>query len=601
MKEKEIIIQGARQNNLKNINLTIPKNKLIVFTGVSGSGKSSLAFDTIYAEGQRKYVESLSSYARQFIGIASKPDVDQIDHLSPAISIDQKVKSHNPRSTVGTITEIYDYLRLLFARIGIPYCYHCNTLIKSQTISAIIDEVYKLEQESQLLILSPIIRNKRGAFTNLINSLKQDGFLRIRVNDKIMLLDDEIIVPTEKKNNIEIVIDRIILDKQDEDLRIRLRDGLEIAAKYSKGLIKIIDETKKQDYAFSQNYACQNCGFSINELEPKLFSFNSPAGACEVCKGIGIRNEVDIDLLIPDYNLSINEGGIVYFQQTLHSDNVEWQLFDALCKHYNIDQDLPLKSFTKLDLQYMLKGSDVPIKHVLYTRSGRQYDRYEKIEGLSTLIERRFVETKSESQRRMYRRYLCNLDCYACQGQRLNKASLSVKIGNQNIAELCDLSIERLKQKINDWKFTDMETKISFHIMNEINARLEFLDNVGLSYLSLSRSANTLSGGESQRIRLATQIGSKLTGILYVLDEPSIGLHQSDNEKLINTLKSMRDLGNTLIVVEHDESTIENADYIVDIGLDAGDYGGEVIYAGKVEGIKKHPESYTGQYLSGKQ
>lgn len=599
MKKNFIHIEGARQNNLKNISLSIPKNKLIVFTGVSGSGKSSLAFNTIYAEGQRRYVESLSSYARQFLGISNKPDVDKIENLSPAISIEQKVVSHNPRSTVGTVTEIYDYLRLLYARVGKPYCPLCNQRIESQTISYIINKVLEEKEDSKIIILSPIIINKKGTHQNILHSLKNQNFSTVIVNNEPFSLDNEIMLEKNKKHTIDCVIDRLILDKEDEDLRIRLRDGLEIASKHANGLIKIINETTKKTFTYSQNFVCKKCNFNIHELEPRLFSFNAPVGACEMCKGIGKKQEVDIDLLIPDRSLSIEEGGIVYYQNFLFSDNIEWQVFHALLEYYDIDVTLPIKGFSDYDLNIILQGSDEPIQYTIITKSHREWQRHEYIEGVAKMIQRRYFETKSESSRRNYRRFLSTKDCNICNGARLNSQSLAVKINGKNVAEICNFSIKKIALWINELKFDKVDTKISHHIINEIKARLEFLINVGLNYLTLSRSASTLSGGESQRIRLATQIGSKLTGILYVLDEPSIGLHQSDNERLIKTLKAMRDIGNTLIVVEHDEETIESADFVVDIGKDAGDNGGNIICLGPVKKILECKDSYTGLYLKG--
>ena len=595
---KNIFVNGAREHNLKNVNVAIPKNTLTVFTGVSGSGKSSLAFDTIYAEGKRRYVESLSSYARQFLGIAQKPDFDKIENLSPAISIDQKVVSHNPRSTVGTVTEIYDYFRLLFARVGTPFCPHCNIKIDSQTVTQIIEHVLDLPAQHILLISAPLVTNKKGTHKDLLQRLKRDGFARVKVDGKIYRLDETIALDKNYKHTIDIVVDRLVLDKDDEDMTVRLRDVIETSVKYSQGLIKITDENEKKEYLFSQNFACKKCGFSINELEPRLFSFNSPVGACAVCKGIGIKLETDVDLLIPDRNLSINDGAIVYYKNIVHSDNIEWQTFYALLRHYDIDLSLPIKSLTNNELEIILNGSHDLIDYDIITKSQHHWKRSEFIEGVASMIERRYLETKSESSRRNYRRFLSDKKCYACKGTRLSPQSLCVVIDKKSIADLCDLSIERLHEFITALKFDDYRAKISFHIVNEIKARLSFLNNVGLSYLTLSRASSSLSGGESQRIRLATQIGSKLTGILYVLDEPSIGLHQDDNNKLIATLKSMRDLGNTLIVVEHDEDTIRTADYIVDIGPLAGVHGGEIVCSGTLNDIIACEQSITGQYLS---
>ncbi|MFV0479845.1 MAG: excinuclease ABC subunit UvrA [Anaerorhabdus sp.] len=594
MEQKKIIIKGAKENNLKNISLEIPRDKMVIMTGLSGSGKTSLAFDTIYAEGQRRYVESLSAYARQFLGGVEKPDVELIEGLSPAISIDQKTTSNNPRSTVGTVTEVYDYLRLLYARVGIPYCPEHNEPIESQTIGQMVDRVMELEDELRLEILSPVVKEQKGTHKDLFDSLRKEGYVRVRVNGNITLLEEEIKLDKNKKHSIEIVVDRIVKRK---DSRSRIYDSMENALKHSDGVVLV--KTPKEELLFSSKYACNHCGFSVPNLEPRLFSFNAPLGACDLCKGLGITQEVDVDYLIPDKTKSINEGGITYYKNVIGSTNIEWQTFEILCKAYKIDMDKPIGKLTKKELNYILIGSDRPIKHTIESSSGNRFTRDREIEGVKNLIERRYEETTSSMAKEWYQSYMVESTCPQCSGKRLNPQALSVKVGNKNIVEFTELSIKDAIAWMNQLKLNKTQEKIADLVLKEINNRLTFLLDVGLEYLTLNRLAGTLSGGEAQRIRLATQIGSRLTGVLYVLDEPSIGLHQRDNAKLIQTLKNMRDLGNSLIVVEHDEETMLESDWIVDIGPGAGLHGGEVIASGTPKQVMANKKSITGQYLSG--
>ncbi|AGM24723.1 excinuclease ABC subunit UvrA [Spiroplasma chrysopicola] len=594
-----IIVKGARENNLKNINVKIPKDKLVVFTGLSGSGKSSLAFNTIYAEGRRRYIESLSSYARQFLGGNEKPDVDAIEGLSPAISIDQKTTSNNPRSTVGTVTEIYDYLRLLYARVGVPYCINGHGVIKSVSIKEIINNLkQQLNEDEKFMILSPVIRDKKGSFKELFLKLRQESFIRVNINGELRNLDEDIELDKNKRQNIDIVIDRIIFHNNEEIIS-RIHDALEIALKYGNGLVKIAFQEQGKDALFSTNYACSICGFVIPELEPRLFSFNSPNGACPDCKGLGIKLEVDEELLIPNQNLSVLQGGIVYLKNIINTTNIEWQKFTVLANHYHIPLDLPISDLTKTQLNYLLRGSDETIDYNFKTASGNIMRGYDYIEGIGQLIERRYTETTSESAREYYKQFMSDRKCTTCHGQRLNEIPLAVKVNDLSISDFTNLSVEEELSQVLNLRLTEYQQEIAKLIVNELVNRLDFLSRVGLGYLTLSRSAATLSGGEAQRIRLATQIGSQLTGVLYVLDEPSIGLHQRDNDKLIETLKSLRDLGNTLIVVEHDEDTIRASDYIIDIGPRAGINGGEVVAYGQLEDIMKNPNSITGKYLTG--
>lgn len=594
MKHDYIDIKGARENNLKNIDIKVPRDKFVIMTGVSGSGKTSLAFDTIYAEGQRRYVESLSAYARQFLGGSEKPDVDSIEGLSPSISIDQKTTSNNPRSTVGTVTEIYDYLRLLYARVGVPYCPTHHEPITSQTIKQMVDKVMELEDKTRLTILSPIVHGKKGTQKDLFENLQKEGYIRVRVDGELKLLEDVEALEKNKKHNVDVVIDRIVKGND----RSRLHDSLETALKLSDGLA--IVAYHDQEMLFSSNYSCKYCGFSVPRLEPRLFSFNAPFGACDTCKGLGITQKVDLDYLIPDRSKSIREGGIVYYKNIVNTENLEWRRFKALLDYYDISIDTPLKDLSKAQMDVMLYGSKDLISYKLASRSGNVTKKTEFIEGVCTLIERRYMETSSTMSREWYATFLAEAPCPTCGGKRLNPQALSVMVGGKNIYEWTQMSIVNAITFMNELTLTKQQEEIAKLIVKEIRERLTFLNNVGLGYITLDRLAGTLSGGEAQRIRLATQIGSHLSGVLYVLDEPSIGLHQRDNDRLINSLKDMRDLGNSLIVVEHDEDTMRASDYIIDIGPGAGIHGGNVVAAGTPEEVMANPDSITGQYLSGK-
>ena len=591
----KIIIKGARENNLKNINLELPKNKLIVMTGVSGSGKSSLAFDTIYAEGERRYMESLSAYARQFLGNSEKPDVDSIEGLSPAISIDQKTTNNNPRSTVGTVTEIYDYLRLVFARIGIPYCPNHNIPISSQSIEEMTNKIMEYQSGTKLVILSPVVHGEKGTHKDLFDKLRKDGYVRVRVNDEMYDLSEDINLDKNKKDKIDVVIDRIVLK---EESRSRLFEALEQATKLSGGkvVIEVLGENKKE-LVFSEQFACPHCEFSLPELEPRMFSFNAPFGACPECKGLGVKQQIDEDLLVPDKNLSIEEGCI----KTLSEDqeSIEYMELECLCKHYKIDMSKKWSKLKRKEQELILYGSDEPIRIKLSTRGGINKDKIEYFEGIANRNQRLYMETTSEWRREWLEKFIVEHTCDKCHGARLNDEVLQVKLGGKNIFEVTEMSIGDLIKFFNNLKLTDTQKEISRLVIKEIKDRLSFLSNVGLDYLTLSRSAGTLSGGEAQRIRLATQIGSHLSGVLYVLDEPSIGLHQRDNDKLIKSLLEMRDLGNTLVVVEHDTDTMLASDYLVDIGPGAGDKGGLVVAAGTPEEVMKNPNSLTGKYLTG--
>ena len=592
----KIIIKNAHENNLKNIDLELPKNKLIVMTGVSGSGKSSLAFDTIYAEGQRRYVESLSAYARQFLGNMNKPEVDSIEGLSPSISIDQKSTNKNPRSTVGTVTEIYDYLRLLFARIGTPFCPKHNIPVTEQSIEEMTNKVLEYEIGTKLEILSPVVHGEKGTQKDLIEDLRKDGFVRARIDGEVKDLNEEIILDKNKKHNIDIVIDRIVLK---EDSRSRIFEAIELACKNANGKV-VINIIGDKEIVMSENYACPLCDFSIPELEPRLFSFNSPYGACPVCKGLGVNLHIDEDILIPDKNLSIMDGAVASFQsgETL---NIAYRKLALVAKHYNIDLYKPVKDLTREELDILLYKSPDKLDLTITTRSGSTMKSYDYFEGIITNLERRYMETTSGAIREWIERYMTELPCPYCHETRLREEALSVRINNKNIYEVSNMSIRDLIDYFDNLKLNNEQKEVSFLIIKEIKERLNFLKNVGLEYLTLSRNASTLSGGEAQRIRLATQIGSRLSGILYVLDEPSIGLHQRDNAKLINSLKEMRDLGNTLIVVEHDTDTMLSADYLVDIGPKAGNEGGYLVACGTPEEVMKCDESITGRYLSGKE
>lgn len=594
--EDKLIIRGARENNLKNININIPKNKLVIMTGLSGSGKTSLAFDTIYAEGQRRYVESLSAYARQFLGNMEKPDVDAIEGLSPAIAIDQKTTSNNPRSTVGTVTEIYDYLRLLYARVGKAYCPKHDVVIESQTIKQMADTIDQYADGDRLMVVARVVKRKKGTFKDYFADLLKDGYLRVVVDGQNYMLDEEIELDKNKKHDIDVVIDRII---KKEGYRSRLVDSLEVGLKLTGGEVIVQNLTTKTEELFSEHLACPICGFSVPKLEPRLFSFNNPLGACPDCRGLGIKNEVDDDLLIPDWSKSINEGGLRYFKTAVGTNRIEWQRFLILCKKYKIDLDKPLKDFTKQELSYILDGSREPISYEIVSDSGNVSRTTKFIEGVRTLIARRYEETTSKWSKEWYASFMSEHTCPTCKGRRLNDQVLSVRVGGLNIAEFTEQSIEDALHFIQNIKLTDYEMNIARLVVKEINDRLTFLNNVGLGYLTLARRAGGLSGGEAQRIRLATQIGTRLTGVLYVLDEPSIGLHQRDNEKLIKSLQDIRDLGNSVLVVEHDEDTMRASDFIVDIGPGAGVHGGQVICAGTPEEVMNCKDSITGQYLSG--
>ena len=594
--EDKLIIRGARENNLKNINIDIPKNKLVIMTGLSGSGKTSLAFDTIYAEGQRRYVESLSAYARQFLGNMEKPDVDAIEGLSPAIAIDQKTTSNNPRSTVGTVTEIYDYLRLLYARVGKAYCPKHDVVIESQTIKQMADTIDQYADGDRLMVVARVVKRKKGTFKDYFADLLKDGYLRVVVDGQNYMLDEEIELDKNKKHDIDVVIDRIL---KKEGYRSRLVDSLEVGLKLTGGEVIVQNLTTKTEELFSEHLACPICGFSVPKLEPRLFSFNNPLGACPDCRGLGIKNEVDDDLLIPDWSKSINEGGLRYFKTAVGTNRIEWQRFLILCKKYKIDLDKPLKDFTKQELSYILDGSREPISYEIVSDSGNVSRTTKFIEGVRTLIARRYEETTSKWSKEWYASFMSEHTCPTCKGRRLNDQVLSVRVGGLNIAEFTEQSIGDALHFIQNIKLTDYEMNIARLVVKEINDRLTFLNNVGLGYLTLARRAGGLSGGEAQRIRLATQIGTRLTGVLYVLDEPSIGLHQRDNEKLIKSLQDIRDLGNSVLVVEHDEDTMRASDFIVDIGPGAGVHGGQVICAGTPEEVMNCKDSITGQYLSG--
>lgn len=591
----KIIVKGARENNLKNIDIEIPKNKLVVMTGVSGSGKSSLAFDTIYAEGERRYIESLSSYARQFLGNSEKPDVDSIEGLSPAISIDQKTTNKNPRSTVGTITEIYDYFRLLYARIGTPYCPKHKIEINSQSIDEMVKKIFELELGQKIIILAPIVDGEKGEHKELFEKLRKDGYVRVRINNQMYDLSDEIKLEKNKKDKIDVIIDRLILK---EESKGRLSESIETAIKLANGKV-IIDIVDKEELIMSENYACSLCNYSLPELEPRLFSFNSPYGACNECKGLGVKLEINEDLIIPNKDLSINEGGILPFSNDLES--IDYQRLIITSKYYKINLDKKIKDLTREELNIILYGSKEKINFKYKSKSGNQFNNNDYFEGIVKNLNRRYLETSSEWIRNWIEQYMQESVCDACKGARLNKNILSIYINEKNINDLTTMSIEELKYFIDNLKLTKTQQQIGNLVLKEINDRLEFLINVGLDYLSLNRSASTLSGGESQRIRLATQIGSRLTGVLYVLDEPSIGLHQKDNERLINSLKEMRDIGNSLIVVEHDHDTMIASDYLIDIGPKAGDEGGYVISSGTPEEVMNDENSITGKFLAKKE
>ena len=594
MNKDWIVIKGARENNLKHIDVNVPRDKFVIMTGVSGSGKTSLAFDTIYAEGQRRYVESLSAYARQFLGNSEKPEVDSIEGLSPAISIDQKTTSNNPRSTVGTVTEIYDYLRLLYARIGVPYCPTHHEPITSQTVKQMIDRIMELPDRTRMVILAPIVKGKKGTHKDLLATLTREGYVRVRIDGEVRILEEVEALEKNKKHDIDVVVDRIV--KSDD--RSRLHDSLESALKLSDGLA--IVAYGEEEILFSSNYACKYCGFSSPKLEPKLFSFNAPFGACPECKGLGFTQKVDIDYLIPDRSKSIAQGGIVYYKNIVNTENLEWQRFAALLAHYHVSVDTPIEQIDPHALEMLLYGSDEPIAYTLYSRSGNVTKKREFIEGVVTHIERRYMETTSSMSREWLGTFMAEMPCPTCGGKRLNEQALSVYVGGKNIYEWTTMSVKEAAVFMEELQLSRQQEEIARLIVKEIKDRLGFLNNVGLGYLTLDRIAGSLSGGEAQRIRLATQIGSHLSGVLYVLDEPSIGLHQRDNDRLIDTLKDMRDLGNSLIVVEHDEDTMRASDYIIDIGPGAGIHGGEVVAAGTPQEVMADERSITGAYLSGR-
>ncbi|KUH47277.1 excinuclease ABC subunit UvrA [Mycoplasmopsis meleagridis] len=591
----EIKIKGARENNLKNISLSIPKNKLIVFTGLSGSGKSSLAFNTIYEEGRRRYIDSLGSYARMFLGGTSKPDVDSIEGLSPSISIEQKTTHNNPRSTVGTVTEIYDYFRLLFARIGIPYCPNHKIPIATQTNKDIINTIFKMKEGTKFYILSPIVAGEKGTFANLIEKLRKDNFIRIKVDGEIKRLDDNIILEKNIKHTIDIVVDRLELKEENYN---RIAEDIALGLEYSKGLIKI-ETLEGEVKTFSKLHSCIHKDFEMPNIETRLFSFNSPFGMCNHCKGLGVDLKADFDALVPEKFKSINQGAIKIFENTVGTQNLEWQEFEILCKYYNIDLDTPIEDLSEKELEIIKYGSKEEIEYVLISVNGNKTRRNRYIDGFLTKVEKQYIETSSEKIREWLKKFMGTFTCKWCKGSRLNDYALAVKINDFNINDFAKMSVNDALINLENLNLSDEQKTISALIKNELVNRLTFLNNVGLNYLTLNRNAETLSGGESQRIKLATQIGSNLTGVLYVLDEPSIGLHQRDNDRLIKALKNMVDIGNTLIVVEHDEDTIKSADYIVDIGPKAGVHGGEVVAKGSLSEIIKEKNSITGKYLSG--
>ena len=598
MVRSNIYIKGAREHNLKNIDVEIPRDKLVVITGLSGSGKSSLAFDTIYAEGQRRYVESLSAYARQFLGQMEKPDVDYIEGLSPAISIDQKTTSKNPRSTVGTVTEIYDYLRLLYARIGIPHCPKCGKRIAQQTVDQMVDSIFALGEGTKVQILAPVVRGRKGEYVKLIDDIKKAGFIRARIDGVIVdLSEQEAAMDKNKKHNIEIVVDRIIIKN---DVRARLTDSIETALNLSGGLL-LVDIQNHDAILFSQNYACPECGISMEELTPRMFSFNNPFGACPVCSGLGTLLKMDPDLVIPDRTKSLAEGAIaVLGWNPENEDSYARMYLEALAKHYGFSLDTPVEKLPQRIIDIILYGTKGEKIKIHYDKEYGKGSFTSAFEGVISSMERRYKDTQSDAMKQYYEEFMSSNPCPECNGARLKKESLSVKINNKNIYEAASMPVNQSLEFFSNLQLTDREKLIAHQILKEINARLGFLVDVGLDYLSLSRSAGTLSGGESQRIRLATQIGSGLMGVLYILDEPSIGLHQRDNERLLKTLKRLRDLGNTLIVVEHDEDTMYAADHIIDMGPGAGAHGGEIVAEGTVEDIKMNERSITGMYLSGR-
>ncbi len=598
MQKDKIIVKGAREHNLKNIDVEIPRNKLVVFTGVSGSGKSSLAFDTIFAEGQRRYVESLSSYARQFLGQMDKPDVDYIEGLSPAISIDQKTTSRNPRSTVGTVTEIYDYLRLLFARVGTPHCPKCGREIKKQTLDQIVDQIMELPERTKIQLFAPVVKERKGEHVKLLADARKSGYVRVRIDGIIYDLSEEIKLEKNKKHTIEIVVDRLVIK---DGIQKRLTESIETVMALSGGILNVNIPDKDEDIIFSQNFACVNCGISISEIEPRNFSFNNPSGACPECSGLGTLMKFDPELIVPNDNLSILEGAItaIGYNSISSQGSMSRVLFEALAKKYNFSLDVPFKDLPQKVKDIIFYGTKGEKIDIVYKSAGGTGSYSYSFEGIVNNLQRRYNET-SETMRGDYEELMTNTLCPSCGGKRLKPEVLAVTINGKNIAEICDMPVKETKSFFDNISLTDRQKIIAGQILREINARIGFLIDVGLDYLTLSRSAGTLSGGEAQRIRLATQIGSGLVGVVYILDEPSIGLHQRDNNRLISTLKHLRDLGNSLIVVEHDEDTMLSSDYIVDVGPKAGEKGGQIIFSGTVDGLLKCDESVTGQYLSGR-
>ncbi|WP_338983375.1 excinuclease ABC subunit UvrA [Spiroplasma endosymbiont of Othius punctulatus] len=596
----KIIVIGAKEHNLKNISVEIPKNKLVVFTGVSGSGKSSLAFNTIYAEGERRYIESLSSFSRQFLKTTEKPNVDEIEGLSPAISIDQKTTSHNPRSTVGTSTEIHDHLRLLWANIGQVFCINNHGEISSQTIQEIYNSVRANAKDGdQIFIQSPMVRDKKGTHKDLFNRLKKENFVRVVVDGEMRLLEEDIELEQNKRHNIEIIVDRLVYKKTD-DLNSRLFSAIEMCASYSKGLVKIVEpKIGNKETLYSTNHSCKKCGFMIANLEPNLFSFNKKNGACEDCSGLGVNMVPDFDLLVPDKTLTINQGAIVFFKNIVGSKNIDWQTFARLLAFYKISLDVPIENYTKKQIEIIKFGSDEDIELTIETSSGNVFKQSKEISGVCSLIQRRYVQTTSDDARKNYLKYMSSRTCETCKGKRLNQTALSVKVQGKSISDFVEMTIAENLDFLLNINLTKKQEEIATLVMTQLIQRISFLNEVGLNYLNLERASMTLSGGEAQRIRLAKQLGSKLSGVLYVLDEPSIGLHQRDNNKLINTLKKLRDIGNTLIVVEHDEDTMKEADWIIDIGPGAGEHGGRITFEGTYDEIIKDTNSLTGQYLSG--
>ena len=594
----KIIIKGAKEHNLKNINLEIPRDKLVVITGLSGSGKSSLAFDTLYAEGQRRYVESLSSYARQFLGLMEKPEVESIEGLSPAISIDQKTTSKNPRSTVGTVTEIYDYIRLLYARIGIPYCPNCHKKIEKQSIDQIIDNILSLPEGTKIQVLAPVVRGRKGEYTKQLEGYQKEGFVRVRIDGENYELSDDIKIDRKKKHEIELIVDRLVIKP---DIISRLTESVEIALKHAENLV-LIDIVGGKPVLYSCNYACPECGFSFPELTPRMFSFNNPFGACPQCTGIGYLMKIDEDLIVPDKNKTLYDGIKAFGASTMKKgDTMAKMYFESIAKHYDVEiKNKKIKDLPRWFLEKILYGTGDEEIDFRYESYAGIRNFTSSFEGVIPTLDRRHNETKSQGMRDFYEMYMTNSPCYACHGARLKPEILAIKVGDKNINELTEMSIRDIKNYLNNLELNKTQAMISELILKEIDQRLQFLMDVGLEYLTLSRSAGTLSGGEAQRIRLATQIGSGLTGVLYILDEPSIGLHQRDNDKLLATLKKLRDLGNTLLVVEHDEDTMYSADQIIDIGPGAGTHGGHVMAQGTAEEVKQVEDSVTGQYLSGR-